>query len=332
LPTISASHVISEGAGRDFAFAAWSTSSETFAPASSFRFVGETFSMRTQVGAPQVSFGLAQGRLRDAAEPQELDAMMFGALGEAAHLFDRTASALLKADVAEGWSIASFAMSNFSPSASDLEEALLQWNDGYEASLAGVALERRLTPSAAVGVSYGALRERGTVIGDEYQGALSFGETTLTQTVGLTFAAKLGERIALDGFYSVAFIDAFGAQNTILREPEGWTGNQFGVTAVSAGVFGKGDALRLSLIKPLRVTDGTIAARVPVGREFDGTVRYDLRTRPYADGSTPGNFRLEYLSPVGAMRTGLAFDVIDDDVFSGNSLRYGISFSVSTVF
>jgi hypothetical protein len=332
LPTISASHVIAEGAGEGFAFAAWSTSSDTFAPASSFRFVGETFSMRTAVGAPQVSFGLAQGRLDNVAEAQELDAMMFGALGEATHLFDRTASALFRANVAEGWSVTSFAMSSFSPSASDLEESLLQWNDGYEASLAGFALERRFAPSAAVGISYGAIREHGTVIGDEFEGALAFGETTLTQTVGLTFAAKLSERIALDGFYSVAFIDAYGAHNSIFREPEGWTGNQFGVTATSAGLFGRADALRVSLIKPLRVTDGTIVARVPVGRELDGTVRYDLRTRPYADGSTPGNLRLEYLAPVGAVRTGVALDVIDDDVFLRNPLRYGISFSVSTVF
>ena len=331
---IVSSHVVADVNEDGYALMAWSSGEAAIAPASSFRLVSETADLRAAEGSPGVFYALTQTMPGRRAEAQSLDSLMYSALGEAAHIFDRAVSVSVRTKLSPDWSLSSFVLSSFDRIAylPGMEAPVpFYWNHS-SAHLTGLGVDRRFGEDWTFGVNYAALRETGSTVGADSRGVFAFGGSALTQTFGLTFSAALTDGIALSGFYSLAFIDGVGDVSSVFERAKGWRGDQFGVTAAATGFLAPHDALRVSAIKPLQITHGAVRAHVPVGREFDGSVRYDDRVSSFDSSNLPGTLRIEYLAPLGPVSAVLTFDVTDADVLSRGDLRYGVIAGLSYAF
>lgn len=313
---------------------AWTSGDAGPQAASAFSFASEGLDLHAAVGGPGLFFQAQPGD-GTGPEPPRVDQLMFATLGETAHLFDRSASASTRIRLGADWDLSSFVVGRINEAsfagAAETYDAVAALEDG-SATLAGVGLNYKLSGNWSAGVSYGLLHEQGSLAGSEAEGAFALGEGAVTQTVGISFTGKLSETLALGGFYGRSFIDGYGDADSVFATPDGWSGDQFGLTLTASDVIEKNSALRLSLVKPLQITEGTLSARVPVGRELDGTVLYEDRSTGFDDSALPANLTLEYISTGDGMTKGLAFDLLDSDVTAAGDLDLAISARFSVPF
>ena len=120
--------------------------------------------------------------------------------------------------------------------------------------------------------------EEGTVLGARSSDALSLGGGARSSFFALDTLLPLGDRWSAFARSVFARTEATGTRSTLID-----LGNGVVSRAYSAGLEGRslllpGDRLVFAIAQPLRISGGTIAARVPVEREF-ATGRFDFETR-----------------------------------------------------
>src|SRR5690606_11214047 len=131
------------------------------------------------------------------------------------------------------------------------------------------------------------------------------GAEALTQFRGVNLTGELGDTWSLAAFYTSATIDSSGPETSRLDPADGWSGGHYGLMPDAKNLVGEGSLLRFSLVTPLQITNGTMSLRVPVGREFDGTVNYEHRSTSFDGSAMPLEAGVTYLAETGYGTFGL---------------------------
>ncbi|MEP5265150.1 MAG: hypothetical protein ABJQ72_21405, partial [Nitratireductor sp.] len=105
----------------------------------------------------------------------------------------------------------------------------------------------------------------------------------------------------------------------------------YGLMLDAENLFHESSLLRFSLVKPLQITSGTMSLRVPVGREFDGSVNYEKRSASFDGSAMPLEAGVTYLAETGYGTFGITLDLVDTNVNgageTGASIGAGFSFA-----
>ena len=303
---------------------AWTATGLDGQQSSAIHMVADGYELNAGLGSPELFLTEMPSDNR-AAAPQRFSQVMFSSLGEAGLLFENAMSVSFRAPISERLDGLFFGMTA-AGAADDPYAPVLLENSGEnegDSRFAAFGLSYRIADGWSVGASYAALHERGSVAGIVSEGALSLGEEALTQFQGLNIAGEIDENYSVSAFYTRASIDSFGTAGSLFDAADGWTADHFGATFAAKNVLHENSLLRLSLVKPLQITDGTVSARVPVGRELDGTVNYDRRRSSFDGNALPVEARIEYFAATRAGTFGLALDLIDSDL--GGSGETGLA-------
>lgn len=316
----------------DRAVLAWTATGVDGQPTSSVRMVADGYELSVGLGTPEIFLADLPSSHR-AAAPQRFSQVMFSSLGEAGALFDNAMSVSFRAPISDRLDGTFFSMT----STGQTEEAygpILFENSGEtegDSRFAALGLSYRLAQGWSLGASYAVLHERGSVAGIEAEGAFSLGEQAMTQFQGLNVSGDLNEHYSVGAFYTRASIESFGTAGSLFDAADGWTADHFGATFTAKNIVRENSLFRFSLVKPLQITGGTVSARVPVGREFDGTVNYEQRKSAFDGSAQPVEARLEYIAETGAGTLGLALDLVDTNLRGdgerGLALGAGFSFA-----
>jgi subtilisin family serine protease len=127
-----------------------------------------------------------------------------------------------------------------------------------DAGVAAIAVTTRLDGRWSLGVTYSSLREDNALLGTIYDGAgpLSLGARHRSQLVGASALVDLGGGRALLAEASEVAADGAGMASGLIRSVSPLRAAAWGVSAIQAGAFVRGDALTVSLRQPLRVVSG----------------------------------------------------------------------------
>lgn len=284
------------------------------------------------IGSPQL-FLAAIPTSNRAGEPQRFSQIMFSSLGEASELFDEAISVGFGTKLTDRLSGNVFAMTESTIDIRSSAPALTDptATNESEADFAAIGLSYRVSDDWSVGGSYAALRERGSLLGAASEGAFSLGEEALTQFQGVNLTGKLDDTWSLAAFYTRATIDSSGTQASLFDPADGWSGDHYGLMLDAKNAIQENSLLRFSLTKPLQITSGTMSMRVPVGREFDGTVNYERREASFDSDAMPLEAGATYLVETGYGTAGLSLNLVDTNVNgageSGVSVGAGFAFS-----
>lgn len=314
----------------DRAVLAWTATGLDGRPTSSVRMVADGYELSVGLGAPEIFLADLPTAHR-AATPQRFSQVMFSSLGEAGALFDNAMSVSFRAPISDRMDGAFFSMTATGQT-EDAYAPVLFENSGEtdgDSRFAAFGLSYRIAEGWSLGASYAVLHERGSVAGIESGGAFSLGAEALTQFQGLNVSGDLNENYSVGAFYTRASIESFGTAGSLFDAANGWTADHFGATFAARNVLREHSLLRFSLVKPLQITSGTVSARVPVGRELDGTVNYEQRKSAFDGSAQPVEARLEYIAETGAGTFGLALDLVDTDMRGGGdkSMTLGAGFA-----
>ena len=316
----------------DTAMLAWNATGIDGETSSALRMVTGGTELSIGIGAPELFLSDVPSANR-AAAPQRFSQIMFSSLGEAGDLFGRSVSMGLGTKLTDRLSGNIFAITE---SALDTRTHGLAITDplaenDVEADFAAVGLSYRVAEGWSVGSSYAVLRERGSVAGMVSEGALSLGEEALTKFQGVNITGDIDETWSLAAFYTRATIDSSGTAGSLFDPADGWNGDHYGVMFDAKNLVRDNSLLRFSLVKPLQITSGTMSLRVPVGREFDGTVNYERRSTGFDGSAMPLEAGVTYLAETGYGTFGLTLDLVDTNVNgsgeSGASIGAGFSFA-----
>lgn len=302
----------------DRAVLAWTATGLNGQPTSAIRMVTDGYELSIGLGAPEIFLADMPSANR-AAAPQRFSQVMFSSLGEAGALFDNAMSVSFRAPISDRLDGTLFSMTATAP-AEDIYAPVLFENSGKadsDSRFAALGLSYRIADGWSLGASYAVLHERGSVAGIESGGAFSLGTEALTQFQGLNISGDINENYSLGAFYTRASIDSFGTAGSLFDAADGWTADHFGATFAAKNVLHENSVLRFSLVKPLQITSGAVSARVPVGRELDGTIIYEQRRSAFDGNAQPVEARLEYIAETGAGMFGLALDLVDTDLRGG---------------
>lgn len=303
---------------------------------------GETSSaLRMVTGGTEISIGIGAPALflsdvpsaNRAAAPQRFSQIMFSSLGEASGLFGEAVSIGAGTKLTDRLSGHAFAMTQeeFDTGLSGLAITDPLAESRGDATFAAVGLSYRLNENWTAGGSYAVLRERGSVAGMVSDGALSLGEEALTQFQGVNLTGALGGTWSLAAFYTRATIDSAGTESSLFEPADNWGGDHYGLMLDAENLFHESSLLRFSLVKPLQITSGTMSLRVPVGREFDGSVNYEKRSASFDGSAMPLEAGVTYLAETGYGTFGITLDLVDTNVNgageTGASIGAGFSFA-----
>jgi hypothetical protein len=326
LSSVVLSRPVAETKTAGFRSLAWSSHESSTQPSQSYQFVSEDLELRLAYGTPKVAFALSQSIDAQNARPQSLDQMMFAAMdGNVERIFDRAASFYMKKPLSAKWDMSSFMMYslNHIEYVPGFDAAIPHlWGDA-QASFAGLGFDRKIDDRWSLGLTYTALRETGTIGGLAYTGAFAFGDSALTQTAGLKLSAQISDRFSISGFYAYGFVNGLGSADSIFQNAN-WRGDQFGLGFSAIDLAKDGDSLQFSVSKAFAATDGVVTANVPVGRELDGRINYDLRSIALNGSQMPVNMEMRYSISFGDLRGTLALDMMNEDIHSLAGTRFGI--------
>lgn len=202
-------------------------------------------------------------------------------------------------------SLASHHSSFYDPASSD--ETL--------SGLMKLGIRYELNDAAALGFSYGMLKEQGQILGIESSGALSLGDSGLTQLLGVSLKTQLGEKAELTAFGELSSTSAeMSDSSRVFSVTDEWWGSRFGVALGWSDFFKANDHFQLSLVRPWVIHDGDLTAQVAIGRELDGTVNYETREVSLAVDDLPADLGLTYTAGDDTLSYGATLSLGDADV------------------
>lgn len=295
---------------------AWNTTDGGSTPTSGFHFGGQNYSLDISMGAPSVYFADAPATA-PASTAQRFGAVMYSSLGEAQSLFDRSIATGFNARLTDRVSATVFSLNQASD---DLLGDSTQTNliagqpmAAGQGDFATFGLGYSVGDGWQLGASAARLNEQGTVAGLASSGALSMGDTAQTTLYGANLSGPLSDHVMLTAFYTHAELNSTTTAESLYSGANGWGGHHMGLVLDAQNLMGR-DSFKLSLVKPLQYVDGSVSARVPVGREFDGTVNYDYRTVGFDKTALPLQLGFDYLTETRLGKIGAGLQLSDTNV------------------
>ncbi|MBX3507180.1 MAG: S8 family serine peptidase [Parvibaculum sp.] len=314
----------------DASFSAWNAEGPDGRFTSSFHAIAGGSEFSFGAGNPEIFLSEMPGAGAGKSAAAPFARIMYSSLGEAQGIFDEAVSASAVIPLSDEIDGHFFGLSNIGMNRQDTSLTLTgQETADADGSFAAFGLSWRFAENWRLGGSFGALHEQGTLAGIESEGAFSLGSEALTRSYGIHLTGKPAENLSITAFYTQSVIDSFGTESSLFEAARGWSGDHYGVTFDARDAIRDNSLLRLSVLKPLQISDGDVFVRVPVGREMDGTVNYDRRRSSF-DGSTlPLETRIEYVERSRYGAYGIALDWFDADVKgsgeSGMAVAAGLS-------
>jgi hypothetical protein len=193
------------------------------------------------------------------------------------------------------------------------------WDQQLTSSLAKFGARYALTDRVSAGLSYGLLQEQGQLLGMQAGGAFSMGDG-VTHIGSANLNAAIASKTSLSVFAEESRTTGSANNGSIFSIADSWTGSKYGLSLSQSGVFGSNGSVRLTLVRPWQVDDGSLHIHLPVGRELDGTVNYDDRIVSIAQDHTPWEMRLSYLGGGNALAYGAELRMSDRS-FMDQSVR-----------
>lgn len=311
---------------------AWSAEGQDGRYTSSFRAISGDTEFAFGTGNPEIFLTEMPGAGAGNSAAAPFARIMYSSLGEAQGLFANAVSASAVMPLAASVDGHFFGMSNVAENTDQVRLGILDEREvNGDGHFAAFGLSWRFAEGWRLGGSVGALHERGTLAGVESEGAFSLGSDALTRSYGIHLTGKPAGNLSITAFYTQSVIDSFGTENSLFEGARGWTGDHYGVTFDARDAIRENSLLRLSVLKPLQISDGDVFVRVPVGREMDGTVNYDHRRSSFNGSTLPLETRIEYIERSRYGAYGIALDWFDTDVSGGGESGVGVAagFSVS---
>jgi hypothetical protein len=193
------------------------------------------------------------------------------------------------------------------------------WDRQHTSSLAKVGARYALTGRVSAGLSYGLLQEQGQLLGMQAGGAFSMGDG-VTHIGTANLSATISAKTSLSVFAEESRTTSNASNSAIFSIADSWQGSKYGLSLSQSGVFGTNGIVRLSLVRPWQVDDGSLRIHLPVGRELDGTVNYDDRVVSIAQDHMPWEMRLSYLGGGNVLAYGAELRMSDRS-FMDQSVR-----------
>jgi hypothetical protein len=139
-----------------------------------------------------------------------------------------------------------------------------------------VELRGELKPWGGVtlGTRFGFVREDGSVLGAEGSGALGI-EGGESDYVGARLSAPVGGGFRFDLDLETGWITVAGGDDSLLGGGDRLRTEIARLSLVGQEVWLDRDVLSFGITQPLRVADGDLSVRLPVGRTSNGQVLYD---------------------------------------------------------
>lgn len=148
---------------------------------------------------------------------------------------------------------------------------------------------------ALVEVQFGAMIERGAVLGSRSAGALDMGQAATTSFIGLSGRWDATRRISLVGQFLRGFTRIEAGPSSLFDDLSTVHSSSFSAAVVGSGLFRRGDTLAVGVIQPLRVSAGTARFAVPVAHDLDsGSVIYEQRTAGLSPSGRELDVELSY--------------------------------------
>ncbi len=138
------------------------------------------------------------------------------------------------------------------------EQALSGGLPAYQAAALVADLRHELSETASISVTYTHLEESTGLLGAQGPGAIGFEGGALTDAISFGAETGLSDRLHLSASATIARTASTSFDNSVLSLSEDALSTAFQVTALHEGVFTGRDAVRLSLVQPLHLEDGTL--------------------------------------------------------------------------
>jgi hypothetical protein len=172
--------------------------------------------------------------------------------------------------------------------------AALMLNKQTVSSLLKFGANYRLLYGLSAGVSYGVLQEQGQLLGMQAGGAFGMGDG-VTYIGGIHANAQLTENASLSIFAEQSSTGSSSHNGQIFSIADRWSGSKYGLSLSDRDPFGIDGLVQLKLVRPWQIDRGSLAVRLPVGRELDGTVDYENRIVSVATDQMPWELHASYL-------------------------------------
>jgi len=162
----------------------------------------------------------------------------------------------------------------------------------------GVELRGQFEPAdgLTLGTRFGFVREQGSVLGAEGAGAFAI-DGGQSYYVGARLSAPVGAGFSLDLDLETGWI-ALSEGGDSLLESGGLRTETARVSLIGRDVWLDRDALSLGVTQPLRVAEGDLQVRLPVGRTPGGRVLYDQADLAAEPEGRELRLSLDYTAPL----------------------------------
>jgi hypothetical protein len=196
----------------------------------------------------------------------------------------------------------------------DYVHEVLEFEDRDPSSLVKLGLRYRFDDWISLGASYGMLYEEGRVLGMETSGGLALGQSALTQLFGASIRAQLTQTVSLTVFAESSLTSSALDDSSLFSEVENWRASKLGLSLEWQSLMAAKDTFRLTAAKPWTLDSAKVSARVPVGRELDGTVNYEHRTASVAGADYPLELSLSYQNRLNRLSYGAGLTMFSQDL------------------
>jgi hypothetical protein len=163
----------------------------------------------------------------------------------------------------------------------------------------GVELRGHFEPVGGLtfGTRLGYVREEGSVLGAEGDGAFAIdgGESYF---LGARMSAPVGGGFSLDLDLETGWITAAESGGSLLESGGAFRTETARLSLIGRDVWLERDTLTFGITQPLRVADGDLRVRLPVGRTPDGRVLYDAAALSAEPEGREVRFSLDYGAPL----------------------------------
>ena len=185
---------------------------------------------------------------------------------------------------------------------------------GLEAGngLASLGAGLMLDDSRKVSVSYGLLREQDSLLGSRTEGAFALG-AAYTNLLGISYSQEISAGLRADVFAQAGFTQSQPPGSSLFTQVSDAWSAKLGLSLTASSLLQAQDSFQISLTSPWHMLSGQAEARVPVGRELDGTVLYESRNLSLADDAVPLDLGFTYTAKAGAVSYGGALWLRDAD-------------------
>jgi hypothetical protein len=148
------------------------------------------------------------------------------------------------------------------PFQSDVERFAYQGIRPLEADAMNLRITHQASPNLLISGSYARIRERNAMLGVQSREQTDFGRGATSETATLAATLNAGSGFSFAASATLARTRSAGSpEQGFVTQGDGVISTAFAVSATRQGLFGRHDALRLSVAQPLHIENGRIAYR-----------------------------------------------------------------------